>query len=133
MRVLLTTFGSRGDVQPLLALAVALRSLGADARVCAPADQEFVKLFADASVPLLPAFTSVREWIAEMIPKRGTVSLPQLAAQVMEAQYQAIGAAAAQGFDVMLATGGLLPVVHSFAPATAARVPEPPAPSRCDR
>ena len=69
MRLLLTTFGSRGDVQPLLALGVALRALGADARVCAPPDDEFAKMFAAAGVPLLPAFTSVREWIAEMIPE----------------------------------------------------------------
>jgi vancomycin aglycone glucosyltransferase len=104
MRVLLTTFGSRGDVQPLIALAVALQSLGADARVCAPPDEEFAKLFAAAGVPLLPAFTSVREWVAEMLPKRATMSLPKIAAQVMAAQYEAISAAA-QGCDVMLATG----------------------------
>ena len=94
MRVLLTTFGSRGDVQPLLALAVALRGLGADARVCAPPDEEFAKLFAGAGVPLLPAFTSVREWVAEMLPKRATISLPKIAGQVMAAQYEAISAAA---------------------------------------
>lgn len=109
MRILLTTFGSRGDVQPLLALAIALRSLGADARVCAPSDQEFVKLFADAGVPLLPAFTSVRSWLAEILPKRATISLPQLAAQVMTAQYDAITSAVrdfgAEGCDVMVATG----------------------------
>lgn len=113
MRVLLTTFGSRGDVQPVLALAVALRALGADARVCAPPDEEFVKLFAAAGVPLLPAFTSVREWVAEMLPKRATISLPKVAAQVMAAQYDAISAAAhgdgmgfgRKGCDVMVATG----------------------------
>ena len=104
MRVLLTTFGSRGDVQPLLGLAVALRALGADARVCAPPDEEFAKLFTAAGVPLLPAFTSVREWVAEMLPKRATISLPKVAAQVMAAQYEAISAAA-QGCDVMVATG----------------------------
>jgi vancomycin aglycone glucosyltransferase len=104
MRVLLTTFGSRGDVQPLLGLAVALRGLGADARVCAPPDEEFAKLFAAAGVPLLPAFTAVREWVAEMLPKRATISLPKVAAQVMAAQYEAISAAA-QGCDVMVATG----------------------------
>jgi vancomycin aglycone glucosyltransferase len=104
MRVLLSTFGSRGDVQPLLALAVALRALGADARVCAPPDEEFANLFAAAGVPLLPAFTSVREWVAEMLPKRATISLPKVAAQVMAAQYEAISAAA-QGCDVMVATG----------------------------
>jgi vancomycin aglycone glucosyltransferase len=108
MRVLLTTFGSRGDVQPLLALAVALRALGADARVCAPPDEEFAKLFAAADVPLLPAFTSVREWVAEMVPKRATISLPKIAAQVMAAQYEAISAAAhafVTGCDVIVATG----------------------------
>jgi vancomycin aglycone glucosyltransferase len=109
MRVLLSTFGSRGDVQPLLGLAVALRSLGADARVCAPPDEEFAKLFAAAGVPLLPAFTSVREWVAEMLPKRATISLPKVAAQVMAAQYDAISAAAhgfgGKGCDVMVATG----------------------------
>lgn len=104
MRVLLSTFGSRGDVQPLVALAVALRALGADARVCAPPDEEFIKLLAAAGVPLLPAFRSVRDWLAEIWPKRATISLPQAAAQVMAAQYEAIGAAA-QGCDVMVATG----------------------------
>lgn len=104
MRVLLTTFGSRGDVQPVLALAIALRASGADARVCAPPDEEFMKLFAAAEVPLLPAFTAVREFVAEMIPKRATISLPKLAAQVMAAQYEAISAAA-QGCDLLLATG----------------------------
>ena len=36
MRVLLSTIGSRGDVQPLVALALHLRELGHDASVCAP-------------------------------------------------------------------------------------------------
>jgi vancomycin aglycone glucosyltransferase len=117
MRVLLCTFGSRGDVQPVLALAVALRTLGADARVCAPPDQEFVTLFAAAGVPLLPAFASVRGWIAEMLPKRATISLPKIAAQVMASQYGAISAAAhdfgTAGCDVMVATG----LFSSVAPA----------------
>jgi vancomycin aglycone glucosyltransferase len=100
MRVLLTTFGSRGDVQPLLAVARALREMGADARVCAPPDAEFARLFAEADVPLLPAFATVREWIAEMLPKRGTIPLPTLAAQVMTAQFEAVSAAV-HGFDGM--------------------------------
>lgn len=109
MRVLLSTFGSRGDVQPLLALAMALRTLGADARVSAPPDDEFLTLFEAAGVPLLPAFTTVRDWVKEMLPKRATLSLPDVAAQVMAAQYDAIGAAAdafgPSGPDVMVVTG----------------------------
>src|SRR6202049_569728 len=38
MRVLLSTIGSRGDVQPLVALALQLRELGQDVRLCAPPD-----------------------------------------------------------------------------------------------
>ncbi|HEY2783247.1 MAG TPA: glycosyltransferase [Steroidobacteraceae bacterium] len=104
MRVLLTTFGSRGDVQPLIPFAVALQSLGADVRVCAPADEEFAQLFDAAGVPLLPAFSPIRPWLAEMLPKRKTLDLRKLAAEVMAAQYAAVSAAA-RGCDVLVATG----------------------------
>ena len=40
MRVLLSTYGSRGDVEPVVALAVQLRALGAEVRVCAPPDSQ---------------------------------------------------------------------------------------------
>lgn len=36
MRVLLSTYDSRGGVEPLLGLAVRLRELGAEVRMCAP-------------------------------------------------------------------------------------------------
>lgn len=35
MRVLSSTYGGRGDVEPVVGLAVALRELGAQVRVCA--------------------------------------------------------------------------------------------------
>ena len=38
MRILLSTIGSRGDVQPLVALAIQLRALGDDVRFCVPPD-----------------------------------------------------------------------------------------------
>ncbi|MFD0886343.1 glycosyltransferase, partial [Streptosporangium algeriense] len=38
MRVVLVTYGSRGDVEPMAGLAVRLRALGAEVRVCAPPD-----------------------------------------------------------------------------------------------
>jgi vancomycin aglycone glucosyltransferase len=121
MRVLLTTFGSRGDVQPLLALAVELRARGVDARVCAPPDEEFKQLFAAAGVPLLPAFASVRQWLAEVLPQRATLSLPKLAARVMAGQYEAITTAAqafgAKGCDVMITTGLFSSVVAARAVA----------------
>ena len=38
VRVLLSTYGGRGDVGLLVGLAVRLRALGAEVRVCAPPD-----------------------------------------------------------------------------------------------
>jgi vancomycin aglycone glucosyltransferase len=52
MRVLLSTYGSRGDVEPMVGLAVQSRALGAEVRVCAPPD--FAELLAHVGVPLVP-------------------------------------------------------------------------------
>jgi vancomycin aglycone glucosyltransferase len=38
MRLLFSTYDSRGGVEPLMGLAVRLRALGAEVRVCAPSD-----------------------------------------------------------------------------------------------
>jgi vancomycin aglycone glucosyltransferase len=51
MRVLLSTYGSRGDVEPMAGLAVQLRTLGAEVRVCAPLD--FAEVLARVGVPLV--------------------------------------------------------------------------------
>jgi vancomycin aglycone glucosyltransferase len=39
MRGLLSTHGSRGDVEPMVGLGVRSRALGAEVRVCAPPDR----------------------------------------------------------------------------------------------
>ena len=54
MRVLLSTYGSRGDVEPMAGLAVQSRALGAEIRVCAPPDEEFAELLAGVDVSLGP-------------------------------------------------------------------------------
>jgi vancomycin aglycone glucosyltransferase len=78
MRVLLSTYGSRGDVQPLVGPGLALQELGVEALVCAPTDAEFVELLDRAGVPLAPAFMPVRQWIATAT--QSGLNLPQLAA-----------------------------------------------------
>ena len=45
------TYGSRGDVEPMAGLAVQLRTLGAEVRVCAPPDCP--ELLARVGVPLV--------------------------------------------------------------------------------
>jgi vancomycin aglycone glucosyltransferase len=102
MRVLLSTYGSRGDVEPLVGLAVALQALGAEVRLCAPPDHEFKELVARAGVPLAPAFSSVHDWVE--VAKQSELGLPQLAARMVPAQFAAI-AAAARGCDAIMATG----------------------------
>lgn len=39
MKIVLATFGSRGDVQPMLALSLALRSAGHDVLLAAPPEK----------------------------------------------------------------------------------------------
>lgn len=104
MRVLLTTYGSRGDVEPMVALATAVQALGVEAVVCAPADPEFLALAARADVPLEPAFSPVRRWVTEALENRSNMDLPTRAAGVLNAQFEAISAAA-EGCDAVLATG----------------------------
>ncbi|MBF6213568.1 glycosyltransferase [Nocardia puris] len=54
MRVVLSTYGSRGDVEPMAALAVRLRERGVRVAVCAPPD--FADLLTRVEVP--PVFVS---------------------------------------------------------------------------
>jgi vancomycin aglycone glucosyltransferase len=104
--VLLTTWGSRGDVEPLVGLAVALRELGAEALVCAPPDEDLTALSARAGVPLVPLGPTVHSVVAGPKPPTGQDAL-RLAPQLVAARFETLGAAA-EGCDALLATG-LLP------------------------
>ena len=52
MRMVLSTDGSRGDVEPMAGLALKLPPLGAEVRVCAPPDG--AERLGDVGVPLVP-------------------------------------------------------------------------------
>ena len=99
VRVLLSTYGSRGDVEPLVALAVQLQVLGADVRMCTPPDEEFTELLAREGVPMVPFDRPWRSWER---PPTGE-ERQQRVADFVAAQYDTV-AAAAQGSDVILAT-----------------------------
>ncbi|MEV0264907.1 glycosyltransferase [Streptomyces sp. NPDC050617] len=103
MRALLTAWGSRGDVEPLVGLAVALRELGAEARVCAPPDEEFTTLLARADVPLVPLGPSVRSVVANPKPPTAQDAF-RLAPELVAARFATLTAAAGD-CDVLLATG----------------------------
>ncbi|MFB6857403.1 glycosyltransferase [Streptomyces sp. NPDC056341] len=103
MRVLLTTWGSRGDVEPLVALAVALQGLGAEALVCAPPDEEFATLLDRAGVPLAPIGPTVRSVTAGAKPPTAEDAV-RLASELVTAGFDTLPAAG-QGCDVLLANG----------------------------
>ena len=97
MRVLLSTYGSRGDVEPMV-------GLGAEVRVCAPPD--FAELLARVGVPLMPVSQPVRPMVTGATPP-SAADLPRRAAELVAAQFDTV-AAVAEGCDA-LAAGGMMP------------------------
>ncbi|MFH8371828.1 glycosyltransferase [Streptomyces sp. NPDC018031] len=105
MRVVLSTYGSRGSVEPIAGLAVRLRELGAQVRVCAPPDEEFAKRLAEVCVEMVPTGGPVRPLVTSVTPG-SAVGLAQRAAMLMAAQFETV-AAVAEGCDALVATGPL--------------------------
>ncbi|HKF84985.1 MAG TPA: glycosyltransferase [Candidatus Limnocylindrales bacterium] len=103
MRILLTSWGSRGDIQPLAALAVRLRELGADVRVCAPPDEEFAALFARVGAAFIPLGPSTRS-IAAGLKVPAPDAAFKLAAELVRARFDTLPAAA-EGCGALVATG----------------------------
>ncbi len=60
MRALLSTIGSRGDVQPLVALALQLRALGQEVRLCVPPD--FRESLESLGLPVTPIGPELRKF-----------------------------------------------------------------------
>ncbi|MGW6236977.1 glycosyltransferase [Streptomyces sp. NPDC055094] len=119
MRVLLSTYGTRGDVEPLVALAVRLRALGVEVRMCAPPDEEFAERLAGIGVQLVPVGPPVRALM------RGT-SLPSAAElsryrnELVDAQFDILPAAA-DGCDAMVVAGLAQIAARSVAEAAGIR------------
>ncbi|RSN59711.1 glycosyl transferase [Streptomyces sp. WAC 04229] len=105
MRVLLSTYGSRGDVEPLAALAAGLRELGVQARVCAPPDcAERLAEVGVEHVTLGPSARAPRHGTAPPTPE----DMLRFSAEAIATQFDRLPEAA-QGCDAVVTTG-LLPV-----------------------
>ena len=108
MRVLLSTIGSRGDVQPLVALALALRELGHEARLCVPPDfRDWIEGLGFAVTPIGP---ELRTFAAAPRPGAAPPSpmsaeqRRQLADASVAAQFETVAAAAADCDGIVAAT-----------------------------
>jgi vancomycin aglycone glucosyltransferase len=106
VRVLLSTYDSRGGVEPLIGLAVRLRALGAEVRMCAPPD--CAERLAGVGVPLVPFGQPVRSLVHGTTPP-SAADVPRRAAELTAAAFDKI-AVAAGGCDALVASG-LMPAV----------------------
>ena len=108
MRVLLSTIGSRGDVQPLVALALQLKALGQEVRLCVPPD--FRDWIEGLGIPVTPIGPEVRNFAVASRPATPTPPTPEQRRQMMEGtvatQFETI-TAAAQGCDVIVGATAL--------------------------
>ncbi|MEU4775396.1 glycosyltransferase [Micromonospora sp. NPDC023644] len=107
-RVLLSTLGSRGDVQPLVALAARLKALGLQVRLCAPPD--FARWVATFKIPFVPVGPPWRRSAAPRpraaAPRPSPAQVRQLAASSIGIQFEVLSAAA-RDCDVLVASTGL--------------------------
>lgn len=118
MQVLLSTIGTRGDVQPILALALELRALGHQARLCvAPNFQEWIESYGLECVPIGP---DLRKLTGGSVPDKPVLpskeQLQQMADATVRGQFQVI-AEAARGCDLIVGAGALQVAARSIAEA----------------
>jgi vancomycin aglycone glucosyltransferase len=116
MRVLLTTIGSRGDVQPLVALALELQALGQHARLCvAPNFKEWIESYGLECVPIGPDLKKLTGGTVAGKPALPSEEqLQRMAEQMVRNQFQVIGEAA-RDCDLIVGASALQIATRSVA------------------
>lgn len=109
MRVLISSVGTRGDVQPALALAMALRDLGQQVRLCAPPN--FVAWAGELGFEARPIGVEMRA------PRPGET--PQPIPDLIGDQFDVVQAAS-EGCDLIVGAGVHQYAVRSIAELTGA-------------
>ena len=111
MRALLSTIGSRGDVQPMVALALQLRTLGHEARICAPPDfRSWIEGFGIQFFPIGPEVTSTAKPSAPPTPEQVRAMMEG----TVVTQFETIPHAA-EGCDVIVAGNAINVAARSVA------------------
>jgi vancomycin aglycone glucosyltransferase len=109
MRFLVSTIGSRGEAQPVTALAVQLKELGNDVRVVAPPD--FEDLVTGNGLDFTPVGPRLRTITAVKLKPE---DLGRLAEESVKEQFRVVGQVA-RGADVLVAGGALQHSTRSVA------------------
>jgi vancomycin aglycone glucosyltransferase len=112
--VVLLTYGSRGDVEPMVALAVQLQSRGAEVRMCAPPD--FLELIEGAGVRLTPFGWPIRELATGAVTGSAPRTLADIAAELTSTAGDAV-VETGEGCRTVVATGSLPAVAGAHAAA----------------
>lgn len=109
MRVVLATMGSRGEVQPVAALAVRLRELGAEVLVCVSPDfQDWIE---GLGVPMLPLGPRMRDSGWDLATPAGRA---RAAEEAVAAQFATLPWAAGS-CDVLVSCGNVSVAARSAA------------------
>ena len=112
MRVLVSAVGTRGDVQPAVAVALEVRRLGHDVWLCvSPNFVEWVRELGVKATPVGVEMRYRRSGAASSAPATAPT-----AKQLISDQFDAVGSAA-KGCDVLLGAGG-----HQYAARSIAEV-----------
>jgi vancomycin aglycone glucosyltransferase len=118
VRVLLSTIGSRGDVQPLVALALELRALGAEPRLCVPPDfREWIEGLGLPVIPIGPELRKLTAAAPAPAQPPGPISAErrrQMIEGTVTAQFETI-TAAAEGCDIIVGATALQVAAGSIA------------------
>jgi vancomycin aglycone glucosyltransferase len=115
MRVLLSTIGTRGDVQPLVALALQLRALGQEVHFCVPPDfHDWIDSLGFPATPIGPKLRQMPAVDPSAPPSPDR--LRQLGEASVAAQFETV-AQAAQGCDVIMGASALQIAARSLAEA----------------
>ncbi len=108
MRILFSTIGSRGDVQPLVALASHVKALGNGVRVCVPPD--FREWIESLGIPVTPIGPEVRKFAASRPMARQLQPPPTpeqrrlMAETIVATQFETVTAAAQECDRIVAAT-----------------------------
>lgn len=118
MKVLMSSIGSRGDVQPILALAIQVQALGHEARLCvAPNFKEWVESFGIECFPIGPDLKQLTGGTAPKSPINPSIGPRRLlAAHSVRSQFPVL-IDAAHGCDSVVAAGALQIATRSVSEA----------------